>query len=293
MLLDLGAHLVDQALSLHGPVADVYAEVDARRGGADDDVFIALRHTGGVTSHLAANALAAAPGPRLRVLGSRAAYVVQAVDGQEDALRAGHLPDEPSFGVEPRQRWGHLAAGEDLVEVEPERGRWLEFYTRLERAVRGDGPTRGCRGRAGRARGPRRGARERRGRRRYAPARARAGLTLVTRTAVKVVTAVRRGELSATAATEEALGLIERLDGRIGAFQVVRARRALEEARQVDERPDRAGLALAGLPSPSRTTSRSPGSRCAMGLPPAMPRRSRPTTRSCAACAAPAPWWWG
>ncbi len=140
VLLDLGAHLVDQALSLHGPVADVYAEVDARRGGADDDVFIALRHTGGVTSHLAANALAAAPGPRLRVLGSRAAYVVQAVDGQEDALRAGHLPDEPSFGVEPRQRWGHLAAGEDLVEVEPERGRWLEFYTRLERAVRGDGP---------------------------------------------------------------------------------------------------------------------------------------------------------
>ena len=141
VLLDLGTHLVDQALSLHGPVADVYAEVDARRGGADDDVFIALRHTGGVTSHLAANALAAAPGPRLRVLGSRAAFVVQAVDGQEDALRAGHLPDEPTFGVEPRQRWGHLASGEDLVEVEPERGRWLEFYTRLGRAVSGDGPS--------------------------------------------------------------------------------------------------------------------------------------------------------
>ena len=70
----------------------------------------------------------------------------------------------------------------------------------------------------------------------------------MTRTAVEVVTAVRRGELSAAAATEEALRRIGQRDGRIGAFQVVRTRRALDEARQVDERPDRASLALAGLP---------------------------------------------
>ena len=108
VLLDLGAHLVDQALSLHGPAATVYAEVDARRGGADDDVFIALRHSSGVTSHLWANALAAAPGPRLRVLGSRAAYVVPRLDGQEDALRAGESPAAPTFGLEPRERWGRL-----------------------------------------------------------------------------------------------------------------------------------------------------------------------------------------
>ena len=140
VLLDLGSHLVDQALSLHGPGLDVYAEVEARRGGADDDVFIALRHETGVTSHLWANLLATVAGPRLRVLGSRAAYVVQAVDGQEDALRAGQRPDQPSFGVEPRERWGQLVAGEDIADVEPERGRWWEFYVGVERAVRGDGP---------------------------------------------------------------------------------------------------------------------------------------------------------
>ena len=54
LLLDLGAHLVDQALTLFGPPRRVYAEIDARRAGAavDDDVFVALEHDGGVRSHL-------------------------------------------------------------------------------------------------------------------------------------------------------------------------------------------------------------------------------------------------
>ncbi len=140
VLLDLGPHLVDQALTLHGAVTDVHAEVFARRGGADDDVFIALQHASGVTSHLWANALAAAPGPRLRVLGSRGAYVVQGLDGQEEALRSGRRPDQPGFGAEPRERWGRLMRGDEGTEVAPEAGDWLHFYTTVERCLRGQGP---------------------------------------------------------------------------------------------------------------------------------------------------------
>jgi predicted dehydrogenase len=46
LLLDLGSHLVDQAVQLFGPVRELYAEVDARHEGAvaDDDVFLALEH---------------------------------------------------------------------------------------------------------------------------------------------------------------------------------------------------------------------------------------------------------
>ena len=60
LLLDLGAHLVDQALTLFGPVHRVYAEIDARRPGAriDDDVFVALEHAVGVRSHLWMSAIA-------------------------------------------------------------------------------------------------------------------------------------------------------------------------------------------------------------------------------------------
>ncbi len=34
VLLDLGSHLVDQALQLFGPASHVYAEIDNRRGVA-------------------------------------------------------------------------------------------------------------------------------------------------------------------------------------------------------------------------------------------------------------------
>ncbi|GAB3855827.1 hypothetical protein GCM10027610_089710 [Dactylosporangium cerinum] len=73
LLYDLGSHLVDQALQLLGPATEVYAEVHSRRAGiqVDDDVFVALRHDGDARSHLWMSALAAAAGPRLRVLGDR------------------------------------------------------------------------------------------------------------------------------------------------------------------------------------------------------------------------------
>jgi scyllo-inositol 2-dehydrogenase (NADP+) len=142
VLLDLGSHLVDQALDLFGAAADVYAEVDRRRGAAgDDDAFLALRHRSGAYSHLWMSALAAAPGPRLRVLGDRAAYVVDEVDGQEDALRSGRRPDDGEpWGVEPESRWGRLIRGDESEPVPSERGAWPRFYSELEVALREGGP---------------------------------------------------------------------------------------------------------------------------------------------------------
>jgi predicted dehydrogenase len=144
VLLDLGSHLVDQALQLFGPASHVYAEIDNRRGsvgGGDDDAFLALRHRSGGYSHLWMSALSAAPGPRLRVLGTRAAYVVAEVDGQEDALRSGRRPDDPdTWGIEPESRWGRLVKGEESEAVLSEPGAWPTFYTELERALRVGGP---------------------------------------------------------------------------------------------------------------------------------------------------------
>jgi scyllo-inositol 2-dehydrogenase (NADP+) len=142
VMLDLGTHLVDQALVHFGPVARVYAELDNVRGGAaDDDSFLALDHRSGVRSHLRASLLTAAPGPRLRVLGDRAAYVVTDVDGQEDALRAGARPgDDAAWGAEPEERWGRLISGEKSEPVPTERGDWPRFYAGVERALREGAP---------------------------------------------------------------------------------------------------------------------------------------------------------
>jgi scyllo-inositol 2-dehydrogenase (NADP+) len=136
VLLDLGVHLVDQATVLFGSVDQVYAEVLSRRGGADDDVFLALHHESGVQSHLWASALAAAPGPRLRVLGDRAAYVIDHIDGQEDALRAGRRPGEPGLESEPPDRWGRLVRGDASEPVPTIAGRWMDFYAGVLRSLR-------------------------------------------------------------------------------------------------------------------------------------------------------------
>jgi len=142
VLLDLGSHLVDQALVLFGPVTDVYAEIAARRGApADDDVFIALHHAGGAVSHLHASAVTPSPGPRLRVQGTAAAFVAAALDPQEAALRAGTRPDAVErWGEPPEWERGRLVAGEQSVPVPAEPGDWPRFYGLMRDALELGGP---------------------------------------------------------------------------------------------------------------------------------------------------------
>lgn len=142
LLYDLGSHLIDQAIVALGPVASVFAEVRRLRLGAavDDDVFLALRHAGGAVSHLWASAMAADLGPRLRVLGSLAAYVKHGMDVQEAALVGGGTPVDPGWGSEPETVWGSLRTpdGNRLVPTLP--GTYQDYYAGIRDALRGGGP---------------------------------------------------------------------------------------------------------------------------------------------------------
>jgi predicted dehydrogenase len=142
ILYDLGTHLIDQAVQLFGPVAELSAEIERRRPGAvaDDDVFLALRHETGVRSHLWMNAVAPVFGPRFHVLGSRAGYTSWGLDGQEPALIAGALPSDPGFGETPEARWGVLGVDGASHPVPTERGDYGGFYRRLAEALRHGGP---------------------------------------------------------------------------------------------------------------------------------------------------------
>ncbi|MGV9788927.1 Gfo/Idh/MocA family protein [Streptomyces sp. NPDC003435] len=148
LLYDLGSHVVDQALTLFGPVTEVYAEAIVRRDGAetDDDTFLALTHVSGVRSHLYVSAATAQLGPRFRVLGSRAGFVKYGLDPQEAALRDGARPGaEAAWGVEEESLWGRLGAGESPVTgggtaVETLPGDYPAYYAAVAAAVRGTGP---------------------------------------------------------------------------------------------------------------------------------------------------------
>ncbi len=141
-LLDLGSHLVDQALLLFGPAAVVSAELNQRRPGSkvDDDVFIALVHGGGVRSHLWASAVASRPGPRFRVLGSEAGYVRHGLDPQEQQLKDGIRPGDPGWGQQPPGQDGTLGVGDNLTTVPTTPGAYETFYSLLAAALDGRSP---------------------------------------------------------------------------------------------------------------------------------------------------------
>lgn len=142
-LLDLGSHLVDQAIQLFGPVATVAAELSAAEPEVPEDtIFLSLSHAGGVRSHLWASSRCAAPGPRLRVLGTRAAFLVEHEDVQEAALKAGRRPGDGAgpWGAQPAGAAGALVAGERRTPVAGERGAWDAFYPALGAALRGEAP---------------------------------------------------------------------------------------------------------------------------------------------------------
>ena len=139
-LLDFGAHLVDQALTLLGPVESVHAESRPRESGLDDDVFVALRHANGAVSHLWGSWSQHAPGPRFRVTGSAATLIVTTADTQEDVLVSGTRPStEAPWGVEQASELDRVLTPSGSRPVSLQDGAWDTYYPAFARAVRGEG----------------------------------------------------------------------------------------------------------------------------------------------------------
>lgn len=100
--LDLGPHLLDQALQLFGRPREMQADIGTQRKGAlVDDYFDVTLHYGRLRVHLHASSLASWSDERFVVHGTKASFVKHGVDPQEEALRAQRLPDSPDWGRDP------------------------------------------------------------------------------------------------------------------------------------------------------------------------------------------------
>jgi scyllo-inositol 2-dehydrogenase (NADP+) len=139
--LDLGAHLIDQALQLvPAPVEQVYARF--RSGLLDTDVedhaHCIIGFTNGVDVLIGTSSLARCPKPRWYVLGTGGSLVKEGVDPQERAMIAGDIDaacEDPAHYA----RLYLTAAGrpaEMAVETVP--GRWRSFYENIAAALGGD-----------------------------------------------------------------------------------------------------------------------------------------------------------
>jgi predicted dehydrogenase len=141
ILLDLGPHLVDQAVRIAGPVVAVHATLRRLRPDvmAEDDFTVRLEHASGTHSVLASNPLAATARPRFRIMGTGGAVVCVEPDDQEARLRAGADPAAPT--------WGHVDRTVTFVDADGDRtvlpvqpGAWPSFYAQVAAALAGTGP---------------------------------------------------------------------------------------------------------------------------------------------------------
>ena len=132
LLMDLQPHLVDGALDLFGPVEAVYAELRAVTTVGDDVTFLVLHHRSGMRSHLGATSLAGAPGPRIRLMGRAATYLVADTDGEPNAYTSWLDSDDDHRG------W--LVRGEEAEPVRAAPGSIDDFYPAVVAMVRDGAP---------------------------------------------------------------------------------------------------------------------------------------------------------
>ncbi|KQM61476.1 MULTISPECIES: oxidoreductase [unclassified Sphingomonas] len=141
LLNDLGPHMIDQAIRLFGMPDAVAGDVTTQRdgAGADDYFEIVLRH-GARRVTIGSASLVAAPRPRFALHGTKGSYVKYGIDPQEAVLRAGGMPTDSGYGIEPDSAWGLLTDAEGNVRpVRSEAGDWRGFYRAMRDAIRGEG----------------------------------------------------------------------------------------------------------------------------------------------------------
>lgn len=137
--LDLGPHLVDQALVLFGRPEGVSLDLTTLRGGAPSpDYFHAVLRYDRHRVILHATKLAAQHGLRFAVHGTRASWIKHGSDPQEAATLAGHAPEGEDWGIDPID--GTLTLGENgtVSPVGNERGDYRLFWQALAGALRGE-----------------------------------------------------------------------------------------------------------------------------------------------------------
>jgi predicted dehydrogenase len=155
LLMDLGPHLVDQALTLFGAPAGITASVRKDRDRTDiEDAFdITLDYPEyseehGLRAHCRSSMLACDAAPRFLLHGTKGSFKKFGLDPQEPALVGGaKVPrmGEGEWLAEPESQWGTLTVAPVLADpatltrtkVKTELGDYRGYYANVRDAING------------------------------------------------------------------------------------------------------------------------------------------------------------
>ncbi|KAH8702452.1 putative NAD binding Rossmann fold oxidoreductase [Talaromyces proteolyticus] len=148
-IYDLGTHLLDQAVYLLGLPQRVTAFIGSQRenntSGFEDSFTVLFHYDNGPL--VTAKAAVVSPEEkqlRFWVRGDKGSFKKFHLDVQEEQLKAGILPGNSVYGLEPSDRYGVLTTiqnDQPVAETVPtvEGPTWVEYYRKLARALSGEG----------------------------------------------------------------------------------------------------------------------------------------------------------
>jgi len=140
-LLNLGPHLVDQAVVLFGAPEAVFGDIRVvRTGGKLDDYFDIRLFYSDKRVILKSSLVAAENRLRYLIHGRKASLAKNGLDIQEETLRKDVLPNTPAWGQEPEAHYATLTSPEDRTVIPSLAGNYHPFYDNLAAAIRGERP---------------------------------------------------------------------------------------------------------------------------------------------------------
>lgn len=140
VLLDLGPHLVDQALQLSGMPTAVFADLRITRSvSLVDDYFTLLLYYPTHRILLTSGMVFMQVGAGYKIYGTKGCFIKNRSDVQEDLLLAGHKPGGDNWGKEDPKNYGTLSTETDGVItstiIESERGDYGKYYEAVAAAI--------------------------------------------------------------------------------------------------------------------------------------------------------------
>jgi predicted dehydrogenase len=147
ILYDLGAHLIDQAISIFGKPERYFVQKGKYREGTlvDDYAFVHLLFDNQVNAFITVSIHVLDIQPGIVIHGTKGSFIKEFCDEQENQLMAGMSPNHPDFGLELENKVGKLTYIDEnnktIVERVPsQKGNFNGLFDEVYECIRNGKP---------------------------------------------------------------------------------------------------------------------------------------------------------